>query len=135
MADTDIASATDFQTRMFNRIREQMGELLTDAELKTIVDKAIEKAFFEERYDEGDKWGNNRRRVPPHFVKLVDEHLQLRVRAACDAWFKENPAVLEGIIADLIGKGMVKLITDYLERKTQDALYTFGEGLKMSLTR
>lgn len=43
MSTNDLSTNTTFQQRMFDKIRDQMGELLTDVELKAIVEKAMGK--------------------------------------------------------------------------------------------
>lgn len=41
--NTDIATTKTFQERMFEKIRDQMGDLMTDEDLKKLVDAAMQK--------------------------------------------------------------------------------------------
>ena len=46
---TEVAQAKTLQERVGDRIRDQIGDLMTDADLKQLVDKALHEAFFTQR--------------------------------------------------------------------------------------
>src|SRR6478736_8480675 len=88
--NTAVVKGEDFQTRMFERIKAQMGELMTDEELKKIVDAALQKAFFEPtiivtnpgHYTEKQTPG------PSVFTQLVHDLLQENVKKLTKGWME-----------------------------------------------
>ena len=44
---SDLVTASTFQERMFERVRESLSELLTPDEAKALVEKAIEQSLFQ----------------------------------------------------------------------------------------
>lgn len=130
--NTAVATPQAFQERMFNRIREQMGDLMTDDELKALLDSAMQKAFFEERVLR-DSYGNVRESKPPYFVELVQKELQNKVQVAAQEWMANNPETVEKLIQETIAKGMANLVLDYLSQQAQTPLYTFANELRSRL--
>ena len=58
----EIATTKSFQDRMKDKIREGIGDLLTDDDLKVLIDKGIDDVFFTTRYT-GESY--NRKEHPP----------------------------------------------------------------------
>jgi hypothetical protein len=125
--DNEVAEAVDFQTRMFNKIREQMGELMTTKELKALVDKAMEKAFFEER--EVTR-GYNTEKVKPYFVELVQKELESQVRIQLTAYMKEHSDEVIKAIDETIAKGFYSLVKQHQDNMISTPLWNFAEQLR-----
>jgi len=125
---TEVAENKTFQERMFERIRDQMGDLMTQEELKKIVETAVDKAFFQPTVIKRD-YGRDET-APPPFVKLVEKELQEQVQTYASAWMKDNSDKVEKIINDAIGKGMFGIITSYVEGIARQPLYNFANELR-----
>ena len=69
----EITKNTTFEERMFEQMREQMGTLLTEVELKAILEKSIDKAFFSDRRNHSG--GYNAKPLEPLFVELIRNEL------------------------------------------------------------
>ena len=52
-----------FQERMADRVRESIGELMTDDELKIIIERSVNEFLFTERTDP-EASGYNKRKKP-----------------------------------------------------------------------
>lgn len=125
--NTQIATTKSFQERMFERVRDQMGELITNEELKVIVEHAVKEAFFKERVDNS---GYNKVTKPPYFVELLQTHLKEQVRETVLVWFKENPEVVTSILDDIVKEGIAKAVMQAIDSRMSAPLYTFVEQLK-----
>ena len=123
-----IATTQDFQQRMFEKIRDQMGSLLTDEELKALVETAINKAFFEERVDNS---GYNRVTKPSLFVELISAHVKDRINEQIGAYVVANASVFEKAVEDALAKGFFGLMQGWFDRKIQNELFNFGEKMKI----
>lgn len=117
---SDIVTSTTFQERLFERIRADIGDLMTDEDLKSIVEQAAAKAFFEPRYTQSHYGG--RTEQPPLLVELVTKLLSDRVYEVCSEWAKENGDVFRQAIDAAIEKGMAQLVFSYIEAETMRPL-------------
>ncbi len=52
---SSIVAQQSFEEKVMGRIRESIGELMSDEDLKRIVEKGIDRALFE-RHEIGDSW-------------------------------------------------------------------------------
>lgn len=125
---TAIATTQDFQQRMFEKIRDQMGDFLTDDDLKKIIEAAVLKGFFEERRVERQYGGYDREEAV--FVKLVREEVRAQAEKCIAAWLKENEAKVAAAIQDAIAGGMTRLLLNFFDSRTSFALHQFAENLK-----
>lgn len=121
---TAVATTKDFQERMFERIRDQMGDLLTEDDLRKIVEAAVQKAFFEERR------GEYGRTVEPVFVEMMRGLMQSRVSAAIEKWLADNPEEVNKVIQDVIAKGFLGMISHSFEARLSWPLQQFAQELK-----
>ena len=108
----ELTTTADFQTRMFERIREQMGDLLSEEDLRKLVEKAVEKAFFEERI-ERQTYGRDIVH-PPAFVEMVKVEAKPMVQAAVDKWMRDNADEMGERIDQIIRDGIAGVIADHI---------------------
>lgn len=123
-----VTNPTDFQTRMFERIRDQMGDLLTDAELKAMLEKALEKAFFEPRVRPTSYSGSVNEE--PLFVELIRKELQSKVTSALSKWVENHPDEVSKVISETIEKGIFGMMASHFENKTNWQLQEFANALR-----
>lgn len=129
---TAIDKPKTLQERVGDRIRDQIGDLMTDEDLKLLVDKALHEAFFTERVDR-DSYGSVRGTKPAPVVELVRELLKARVDAACSTWLAEHKDKLGQHIDDAVGKGFLAFFQGWLDMRVQGHLGTFFNNVKQSL--
>lgn len=128
---TAVATNETFQERMFKRVREQMGDLMTEAELKQIVDTAMHKAFFEEKViKDGQYWNSPQKTESSQFVKLIQEEMKEPMKKAIQDWLAEHPEKINEVIKEVIGKGFLGIIHDYIQTKTSSPIYEFANQLR-----
>lgn len=127
---TQLTTNETFQERMFNRVREQLGDLMTEAELKKIVDTALDKAFFEERVVKAATWNAQEVREPSYFVKQLQLEMKAPVELAIKHWLAEHPEEIEKVIKDVIGKGFLGIVHSYITEKTTTPIYNFANDLR-----
>lgn len=108
----ELTTTADFQTRMFERIREQMGDLLSEEDLRKLVEKAVEKAFFEERI-ERQTYGRDIVH-PAAFLELVKVEAKPMVQAAVDKWMRDNADEMGERIDQIIRDGIAGVIADHI---------------------
>jgi hypothetical protein len=125
---TDVALTQSFQERVFAKIRDEIGTLLTDAELKAITEAALERALFAPRETLGT-YGHVERREA-WLLENVRALLAQKVSVGVDVWLKENGDRVDAAIDEAIGKGMYGLIVQHLENKVSGPLCLFRDALR-----
>lgn len=124
---TEITDTKTFQERMFERVRDQMGDLLTETELKQIVDQAVNKAFFEPRKI---STGYRDEIKPAIFVEMMETELKSRVGKALEQWIQDNPEAVAQAIEKVIQEGITKAVMQTLEWRMNRPLQQFAEQLR-----
>ena len=112
---TAVATPETFQERMFARVRESMGDLMTDDELKKIVDAAMQRAFFEPREVRD---GYHTRTEQPYFVALIQKEMQSEVQKQISAWIANHPEEIKKVLDEVIAKGIFGMMVQHFEQKT-----------------
>jgi hypothetical protein len=125
----EVATVQSFQERVGSMIRSQIGELMTNEEIKALVDKAMHEAFFEKRVVKVGQWGDTKTE-PPYAIELVTDLLREEVKTAAVAWLKENPEAVQEAIKDAIGKGMMDMLTTALNGYFWNAFEGFRNELR-----
>lgn len=113
---TEIATSKTFQERMFERIKEQMGDLLTEEDLKKMVDAAMHKAFFENVVIR-NHYGQDTVK-PPAFVQMIEAQTKGLVEKAVKNWIDDHPELIAKAITEALEKGMFNMAVSYFEQKT-----------------
>lgn len=126
----EVATVQSFQERVGSMIRSQIGELMTNEEIKALVDKAMHEAFFETRQVRADTWSGTYTTKPGYAIELVTDLLREEVKAAAVAWLKENPEAVQEAIRGAIGKGMMDMLTTALNGYFWNAFEGFRNELR-----
>jgi uncharacterized membrane protein YheB (UPF0754 family) len=124
---TEVTFNKSFQEKMFEKVRDQMGDLLTNEELKKIVDAAMDKAFFEKRYDTS---GYNKREIDSQFVELIRKEMTPLVQRQVAQWLKDNEAQVLKAIDETIAKGFHALVQQHMENQIRFPLNEFANRLR-----
>jgi hypothetical protein len=128
----EITTPQTLQERVGARIREQIGDLLTDDDLKKLVDTALAEAFFKRRTRLGD-YGRVLEDKDALLVETVRELLKPAVDKAAAAWVAANTATVQGHIDDAIGRGLIGFMQQWFDQRMSGDFYQFGESIKKAL--
>lgn len=110
---TAITTTAAFQERMFEKIRDQMGDLLTEEDLKRLVESAMQKAFFEPRTDaRGYNTG------PPLFVSMIEKQMQQAVSKAVSDWVAAHPEEVAKVLKETIEAGIFNMMISHFASRT-----------------
>lgn len=126
---TEITTSKTFQEKMFERIREQIGDLMTEDDLKALVNSSMQKAFFEPSYEK-DLYGNLRLSKDSIFINLIRKEMEGKITEAIKTWLIEHPEEVSKAIDETIAKGMFGLIQQHIEKITSQPLMQFADQLR-----
>ena len=125
---TAITTTQAFQERIFAKIREQIGDLMTDDDLKNLVEASMQKAFFEPVKSTND-YGRTILDKPSLFVSMIEELLRERVQTAVAEWVTNNPEAITKALQETLAMGIPKLVLNYFEQKTQWPMHDLAQKL------
>jgi hypothetical protein len=111
---TEIAKSQTFEEKMMERIRTSIGELMSDEDLKKLVERGIEKALFTPREEKG-AWHTT---VKPSIVdECVVKFVEARAKAAVDEWLKTHPEQIEAALHSAVKAGVGGCILQTLDSR------------------
>lgn len=105
----EVTTSKSFEERMFEQIKSQMGDLLTEKELKDILEKSIQKAFFEPRVK---KTGYNTTEEEPLFVEMIIAELKPLMAKGANQWLKDNQDKVDVILKEQIGENAAQFMAN-----------------------
>jgi predicted house-cleaning noncanonical NTP pyrophosphatase (MazG superfamily) len=126
----DLIEEQNFNERMKNRIRESIGELLTDDELSEIVKRSMEEIFFKPSHI---KEGYHTKTLPPFVQTLLKELLKDKVYREVSLYLTDNKDMIAKIIQEVISKGMGKALVEALTLQFQSELMNFQNNLMQNI--
>jgi len=122
----EIQKKQSFEERMLERIRDSIGELMTDDELKKIIERGMNTVFF----DPTDvKDGYSIRQEPALIEKILKDLLKDQVQREVMEYLKDNKALVTQTIEKIIKLGMGAALMDAITWQFQNDLNNFQTNL------
>ena len=121
-----IVEQKSFQERMKDRIRDSIGELMTDKELSEIVHRAMEEIFFKPMKLQD---GYHSKEVPPFIHQLLKEILAEDVKKAVSEYIAKHKEDVQKIIKEVITLGMGKALIEAISSQFSRELMSFENNL------
>lgn len=111
-----ITTPQTFEQKMMDRIRDSISDLISDEDLKRIVERGIEKAMFEPKVILGQGSWNNR--TEDSLVdKAVRQYLNERVQEAVNKWLAEHPDRMQKAVDDAVKAGIAGCVASSLDSR------------------
>lgn len=115
-----------FEDRLKDRIKADIGQLMTDEDLSKLVHKATHDVFFAPRYKSR---GIHSDKIPPLLHELVKDSLKPIVAVEVEKWVKLNKdAVLEACMSAL-NRGVGECMIQAFSEKFHGDLYNFKNAI------
>lgn len=123
MTDSQITPQTPFHERIYDRIRESLGELMTAEEAQKLVERAIEEGLFKERRVPQPGYSNPDKVLPSLFVEMVTAEVQPLVKEAIREWIKANPDAVNTVIREVLQDGILAAAYRALKGELEQATW------------
>jgi hypothetical protein len=129
MADTTSALTENkaFAERIFDRIKDGLGDLMTDDELKILLDRAVHEAFFKERTVPNGHYGT--KQEPAYFVQMTRDLLQKEVQAQVAEYIEVNRDAIKEKVAEVLQQGMGEAVLKAISFQLQAPLMSLHSSL------
>ena len=115
-----------FQEKLEARIRKDIGDLMPDDALMGILDRATEKAFFEERTV---KEGYHERKVESWSVTILRELLEERMKVALEKWILANDEKFKEMVAKRLDEGIASAFVKSFDRLMQNTAMSYQQDV------
>lgn len=118
-----------FEEKMFEKIKSQMGDLLTNEDLKKILESAVEKAFFKDRRIPSPNTYGSSQIKESLFIELISKELKPLIKAAVKTWVTENQELVEQTIDKVLTKNAAGLIANAFGEMMSSSFSNFRYNL------
>lgn len=98
MSEQLPAIPQSFEDKIKERLKKDIGDLIPDEALKTMVDKAIQDIFFKETVETS---GYHSTKTPSWFHQEVDKLLHEKIKESMKSYVNDNKKELNKIIAEI----------------------------------
>jgi len=129
-----IEKSLTFEEKLKNRIRESIGELLSDEDLKKILERGVDEALFQRKQIPVNSWEEVK--FSPSFVdKTVQELLGEKMKEVLTTYLKENTVKLDQAISDAVKIGIGNCLITSLNDRFRDLLITLPSAIRQQLEK
>jgi hypothetical protein len=118
-----------FEDRFMDKLREAMGAMMTEDELRKLIERGVEKFLFEPRRVPDPRGYGGAIEKPPLLQELVDKHLHDRMTAACAAYLKEDSAAVRAVIEQTLQEGLAAAMVGGFRALFRDEINEFARHL------
>jgi hypothetical protein len=131
MENKEVVKTKSFEERMIDRIKENIGELMTEEELKKIVEKSMQKIFFSPKEIRDGRTINYEQ---PFLIPVVKELLEEQVKLYIISYFADNSEKFIPLVDEIIKGGMETVVKNIIQGIFQDTMQTLEWNIKSALT-
>lgn len=120
-----------FEEKFRDRVKEIIGELISDDDIKKILEAGIQDALFKERKDHTKSsqwWGGHTK--PSIVDELVEKHLRTQVQVVVNNWFKSHKKKMADIVANVVQEGAGLAVIKAVQNRVGPALQELTDNLR-----
>lgn len=125
----EIEPTKTFEEKLKDRVRDSIGELMTDEDLSKIVHRCTEEIFFTERRRKRGGWQDDEI-LPPLLHELIKELLIERVNAEVNLFIHSNASLVYKTIKDVVQEGMGTALVNAIRSAFQNDLAIFQMNIE-----
>ncbi len=126
----EITIPQSFEAKMKDRIRDSIGELITDKELSELVRKSVDQVFFAPT-EIGTIY--NRKEGPSLLNGLIAKLLTPQVREAIQQYINDHPDEVIEAVKEAISAGMGNALLSALNSQFQSHLFNLETNIQSKL--
>ncbi len=98
---------TEFQERLKERVKGDIGELMPDSVIKELIEQTITKEFLEPYTTrEGEGWYARPVHHPSRLMQYFKPHIETAMLRYVADWSAANPGKLEAVVKEAIGENV-----------------------------
>ena len=126
---TELDITRNFQQKMFDRIREDLGNLMPEEEIKKLLDAAMQKAFFEPFITKSTEYPYRETFTQSHFIKLIQEEMENQIKDLMKEWLETHKEEVSKLVKETLEGGITTIIVKWIELQMQGPLFNLQSEL------
>lgn len=127
MSNNAVEVSKSFADKMKDRVRDSIGDLISDSDLAKIVEEGLQMAFFKP-YKDADNYGRIIEK-PPLVKEMVIDLMRERIAMNIDKWFVDHEDDVKCILDDILRDGIANIVFQSFEANTQHSLFALRNSL------
>lgn len=131
---SEIAKTQSFEERMKERVKENIGDLITDEELSKIVHKNMEDIFFKPRIKK-NTFGSVISEEPPLLHELLQKELETAVQEEVKKYMKDHKDEVLEMVHSAMQEGLGECFIRATKQMFQNEMYTHTMNIENRLQR
>lgn len=133
--EKEIEISKSFEEKMKDRVREGVGDLITDEDLRPLIIAGIQEVFTKREYVKSTGYGNTGTYKDSVIETVVKENSALReiVTEEVKNWLSENQEIVKNTLDTYIKDNVVNTFNAVLNDMVQGTFLNFKMGLQSDL--
>lgn len=128
----EITTGNTFEERMKARIKDSIGDLITDEDLTKLINRGVEDVFFKKTVVRVNSYEN--KEGPSLLESIVKELLETQVRDCIKDYLKDNSETVKNTIDEVVRDGIGKAMIAAMNQSFQQSLYQFQSNISQQLS-
>ncbi len=130
----EIAKQQSFQEKISDKIKESIGDLITDEDLKPLIESSIKSLLLEKRkVPRNSGYGTDT--TPALLDEILRPHLDTQLRILAEEYFTANPKVLREAIDKVLGDGILTAIHRVIESRMYGPIERLSQEIENTFVR
>lgn len=126
----EITKNKTFEQKMMDKVKDSIGDLMSDEDLKKIVDKGIEEVFFKPKERiKGSGYHAERKILPSLIDDMLRDLLKERVKKAAEDYIADNADTLKIHLDKIVEDGIANAVITSLNAAFNSSLEQFQFGM------
>lgn len=131
---TEVTKPQSFEQRMSQRIKDSIGDLISDDDLAKLVKRGIEEAFFARRPNPARQHSYNAPdTIDPLIHTVIKELLLPAVTAEVAAYLKQHNEEVLAMVKTVVENGVGNAVVAAMNSQFQMQLYNFQSSITNQL--
>lgn len=128
---TDIMQQKSFEEKMKERIKDSIGELITDEELSKLVERAVDEVFFKEQVIH-KSYGRDEYK-PSLICDIIEKLLKKSVERNISMYIDTHPDEINEIINNIVTSGLGNAVLQAVSNKFSMDINMFQTNIENRL--
>ena len=134
---TEVQTQRTLEERIQDKIKADLGSLMTDAELTAIVKRGIQKTLFERRTVlTKNNWGSeDRKEISPLINELLEPLIKEEMRRHVEQWVADNRDLVKETVLKSFSQAPADIITAALLETFRSAMQVSREKVEDAIVK
>ena len=135
---TEIAPTLSFEEKLKQKIKDGIGELITDDDLSKLVHRSLEEVFFTPRKNpKKTYYGNNNEpdTIAPLLHDIVKEVLQPMVTEVIKEYVSSHHEEVIKVVETVVTAGVGNAVVTAMNMQFQSQLFNFQTNIQNQLAQ